>query len=279
MTTQPTLTPEHILQTGLAFWASRTLLSAVEMGVFTELAHGPQEFESLSVRLGLHPRSSRDFLDALVALGFLSRSVATYSNTPETDLFLDRYKPTYIGGVLEMASARLFGHWRHLTEALRTGKPQAESRDETGASPFDALYADPARLKTFLAAMSGISRGANMAIARQVPWSRYKTFADRNCPGRSRRSDRARQSPSQRRRLRSARGRAHFRGIRGISRPLRPRPFSAGRLLHPGTAPRRRSHDGPHSPRLESRREKNADLESLRRAEPRRRARRLRFPH
>jgi len=154
------------------------LLSAVEMGVFTELASAPQEFETLSGRLGLHPRSARDFLDALVALGFLARKGATYSNAPEADLFLDRRKPSYIGGILEMANARLYGYWNHLTEALRTGRPQNEAKEESGESPFQALYADPARLRTFLAAMSGISHGANMAIARKAPWSKYKTYAD-----------------------------------------------------------------------------------------------------
>ena len=43
--TQPT--PEKILQTGLAFWPSKTLLSAIEMGVFTELARGAERFEAL----------------------------------------------------------------------------------------------------------------------------------------------------------------------------------------------------------------------------------------
>ena len=52
--------PDHILQTGLAFWASKTLLSAVEMEVFTELAKGPETLEALTGRLGLHHRSSRD---------------------------------------------------------------------------------------------------------------------------------------------------------------------------------------------------------------------------
>jgi O-methyltransferase domain/Dimerisation domain len=166
------------MQIGLGFWASKALLSAVEMGVFTELANGPQAFDHLSGRLGLHHRSSRDYLDALVALGLLQRSNGTYSNTPETDLFLDRHKPSYIGGVLEMANARLFGFWNHLTEALRTGRQQNEAKEDSGESPFEALYADPARLKTFLSAMSGISRGANMAIAKKVPWSKYKTYAD-----------------------------------------------------------------------------------------------------
>ena len=83
------ITPEKILQTGLAFWSSKTLLSAVEMGVFTELAHGPEAFNALSGRLGLHPRSARDFLDTLVALGFLQRNGDVYANSPNTDLFLD----------------------------------------------------------------------------------------------------------------------------------------------------------------------------------------------
>ncbi len=171
------LNPEKILQTGLAFWPSKTLLSAIEMGLFTELAHGPESFDSLSGRIGLHPRSARDFLDALVALGFLERSGDTYSNTPETDLFLDRKKPSYIGGILEMANTRLYPFWGHLTEALRTGQPQNEYKSG-GAGLFETLYADPARLAQFLAAMTGISHGANMAIAQQFPWKDYGTFVD-----------------------------------------------------------------------------------------------------
>ena len=168
--------PDQILQTGMAFWASKTLLSAVEMEVFTELAKGPETLDSLTGRLGLHPRSARDFLDTLVALGFLTRADGTYSNTPSTDLFLDRRKASYIGGVLEMANKRLYPHWSKLTTALRTGERQNETIGE--ADLFAALYADPARLKGFLRAMTGISRGANQAIASRFSWSKYKTAAD-----------------------------------------------------------------------------------------------------
>jgi len=170
-------TPENILQVGLGFWASKTLLSAVEMGLFTELAHGPKDLETVRGRLGLHPRSAHDFLDTLVALGFLERRDGKYSNTPATDLFLDKQKPSYMGGLLEMANHRLYGFWGHLTEALRTGKPQNEVRTGDTAL-FEALYADPARLREFLAAMSGISRGAALAIAARFPWKGYQSFVD-----------------------------------------------------------------------------------------------------
>jgi O-methyltransferase domain/Dimerisation domain len=174
---QGTITPDHILQVGFGFWASKTLLSAIELEVFTELAKHPLPLDDLQGRLGLHPRSARDFFDALVALGFLERSGGTYRNTPATDMFLDKHKPTYIGGILEMCNHRLYSYWGHLTEALRTGHPQNEVRE--GALPlFAALYADPARLKEFLRAMTGLSQPANRAIARQFPWAKYKTFAD-----------------------------------------------------------------------------------------------------
>ena len=104
-------TPEQIMQVGLGFWASKTLLSAVEMELFTELARQPESGEALRDRLGLHQRSSRDFLDALLALGFLERHDGVYHNTPSTDLFLDKRKPSYVGGILEMANERLYHFW------------------------------------------------------------------------------------------------------------------------------------------------------------------------
>lgn len=172
-----TVSPEHIMQVGLGFWASKTLLSAVEMELFTLLSKRPGTADELQGRLGLHARSAHDFLDALVALGFLQRNDGVYRNTPSTDLFLDKGKPSYIGGMLEMANLRLFGFWNGLTEALRTGKPQNEAKG--GGTPFFvALYADPARLKEFLKAMTGLSHPANLRIADRFPWRDHRSFVD-----------------------------------------------------------------------------------------------------
>jgi len=169
-------TPDRIIQVGLGFWSSKTLLSAIEMGLFTELGRKAGGLADLRARLGLHDRSAHDFLDALVAMGFLEREQGVYRNTPATDLFLDRNKPSYIGGLLEMANRRLYGFWNDLTEALRSGKPQNEAKH--GGEPFGVLYADPERLAAFLRAMSGLSRAANIAIAERFPWARYHSFVD-----------------------------------------------------------------------------------------------------
>ncbi len=174
-TNEPTI--DAIMQVGLGFWASKTLLSAIEMEVFTELAARAEDLNTLQGRLGLHPRSARDFLDALVALGFLQRVNGKYSNTPSTDKFLDRRKLSYVGGVLEMANRRLYPFWGSLTAALRTGELQNEAKGG-GPNFFAALYADPENLRGFLKAMTGISTGANRLIASKFPWKNYKTAVD-----------------------------------------------------------------------------------------------------
>jgi len=170
------VTPDAILQLGFAFWGSKTLLSAVELGLFTLLANGPLSAEAVTDRLALHPRSVRDFLDALVALGQLERNSGLYANTAAGALFLDRHKPTYVGGILEMANDRLYQFWGALTEGLRTGNPQNETKD--GRDLFDEIYRDPVILGEFLKAMSSLSLGAAAAITEKFPWSDYKTFAD-----------------------------------------------------------------------------------------------------
>lgn len=171
-----TLSPDAIMQLGLGFWGSKTLLSAVELGLFTELADGPLDLAALTNRLRLHHRSARDFLDALVALGMLDRQDGQYSNMPATDCFLDRRKPAYVGGILEMANARLYPFWGTLTEALRTGEPQNEAKQ--GRDLFDELYNDHERLAGFLKAMTGLSLGPALAIADKFPWADSRTFVD-----------------------------------------------------------------------------------------------------
>ena len=173
------LSPMKIMELGLGFCGSKTLLSAIELGVFTELAKGPLEGKDLTRRLNLHVRSANDFFDALVALGMLKRTGTRYANTPETALFLDRNKPAYVGGMLEMANTRLYRFWGSLTEGLRTGKPQNEAK--TGEEFFGALYADPERLEGFLKAMTGLSIASARIIAKKFPWKKYKTFIDIGC--------------------------------------------------------------------------------------------------
>jgi hypothetical protein len=173
---KPALSPARLLQLGAGFWGPRVFLSAVELGLFTVLAKGALSETALRERLGLHQRAARDFFDTLVALGALTRRRGLYANAPDANLFFDRNKPSYVGGMLEMMAGRLYGFWGSLTTGLRTGKPQNEAKQ--GGDLFGTLYADPERLRGFLSAMTGISLGAAQAIAKKFPWKKYHTFVD-----------------------------------------------------------------------------------------------------
>jgi SAM-dependent methyltransferase len=175
------LDPSHIMQVGMGFWASKTVLSAVELQLFTRLGTESMTGEEIGERLDLHPRGIYDFLDTLVALRLLEREGdggdGRYRNTAETAAFLDKRSPTYIGGIFEMCNGRLYRFWGDLTEALQTGKPQNEIK-HTGKPMFDELYSDPARLEQFMEAMQGISRGGFQALAEQFDFSKYETVCD-----------------------------------------------------------------------------------------------------
>lgn len=172
-------TPERILEIGQGFWAAKTLLSATTLGVFTELdRNGPQTVEELENALGLHPRSSRDFLDALVALDLLDRENYEYRNTQESAAFLVEGKPASFVGWFEMVNDRLYPFWGDLETALRTGRPQNELEDDQ-THPFEGIiYQDDDILEQFVGAMTSFSMAAADVIAREFPWTDHESVVD-----------------------------------------------------------------------------------------------------
>jgi len=175
------LDPSHIMQTATAFWASKVLLTAVELDLFTTLGDGGMTASQLGEELGLHPRGTYDFFDALVALKFLERDGdgpdGEYKNTPQTAAFLNKKSATYIGGMPEMLNARLFGFWNDLGTALKTGQPQNEVK-RGGKSVFEELYSSEATLGEFLDAMTGFQAANFILLAERFDFSRYKTVSD-----------------------------------------------------------------------------------------------------
>ncbi len=170
--------PQKVLEMGMGFWSSRVVLTAVEFGVFTELAGGPLSAQGMIERFGWHERAAASFLDALVGMGLLRRDRAgLYSNSRQAGLFLDRARPSYIGGLMELSSKRLYDLWSGLGDLLRTGRPEAKEEQEENEF-FSDLYRDQDALKDFLAGMTGITTGEATLIAARFPWRRFRTFVD-----------------------------------------------------------------------------------------------------
>jgi kynurenine 3-monooxygenase len=167
---------EGLLSMGMRFWESKALLTAVDLGVFTELSRGPRSRKALSHAIGIHERGAADFLDALTALGLLSRCDDEYSNTLAVNQFLSETSPSYIGAALQLANDRLYPVWGKLSDALRSGLPQNEAQRERDY--YANLSHDPQRLSRFLRAMTGLSMMTAKAISRKFEWQNYRTFAD-----------------------------------------------------------------------------------------------------
>ncbi len=173
--------PSHIMHVGMGYMASKTLLAAVKMGLFTELGSSSLTAREIQTRLNLHGRGLLDFLDALHSLELLNRDGvgdnARYSNNESTGLYLNKNNLQYIGGILEMSNDRLYKFWGNLEDGLRTGKPQNEVKD-TDKNQFEEFYASPERIRSFLESMAGIQMGNFMMFARQFDFSKYQTLCD-----------------------------------------------------------------------------------------------------
>ncbi|WP_018615269.1 methyltransferase [Segetibacter koreensis] len=182
----PTPTPSKIMQLGMGFWASKVLLTAVKFELFTLLATKPLSTREIKEKLGLgcDDRHVFDWLDTLVSLGFLERTGllqnSMYSNAEDTGIFLDKNKPSYMGGILEMANNRLYKYWGDLEDGLITGQPQNEAKGTSQGNMvfFEDLYKDQEKLQEFMNAMSGIQTGNFIELANKFDFSKYNQLLD-----------------------------------------------------------------------------------------------------
>jgi hypothetical protein len=181
MPTDPKMAPDRILEMGFGFFASKTLMTAVQLNVFGRLQAGPMTRQQLTQDLGLSLRGERDFFDALVALKLLEKESVgpdfLYSNTRESEYFLVPDSPNFVGGILIMAGERLYKFWNDLPEALVTGKPQSEVK-HLGRPLFDEIFQDPQKLRSFALAMAGLSRHNFERLVGLYPFERFATHLD-----------------------------------------------------------------------------------------------------
>ncbi|WP_269581367.1 methyltransferase [Roseibium sp. Sym1] len=173
--------PDNIMKVASGYGVSRALLSAVGLGLYTKLADGPLTLDQIMEEYGFRRRPAMDLLDLLVSAELLGRTGdgegALYHNTEETAAFLVRNKPDYIGGILELWDQRNYRFWADLVEAVRSGKPQSETKHDD-APFFETLYSDPARLHAFMEAMNGASIRNFETLAKAFPFDRYATMTD-----------------------------------------------------------------------------------------------------
>ena len=122
MTQAPSPSPILFFDTAFAIQRTCSIRAAVDMEVFTAIKEGHNTTSALADRCNASERGLRMLVDYLVMLGFLTKSDNTYALTQDSEVFLVKTSPAYLGGTLEfLLSPTLFEGFCNLTEAVRKG--------------------------------------------------------------------------------------------------------------------------------------------------------------
>jgi len=149
---------------------ARIVQTAVELNVFEALSPAALTAREVALRLNLDPAACALLLDALSALGLLTKEAARFSLTDATRRFLTRSSPRYVGDMLRFESS-LWACWEKLPQAIHSGNPARQP---------DMYQAEPAETETFIAAMDSLvkARGDAEVIARILDWDDVRELLD-----------------------------------------------------------------------------------------------------
>jgi SAM-dependent methyltransferase len=148
------LTADDLQQIARAFFRSRILLTAYELGVFTELGDERKTSAEVASTLETDPRATDRLMNALAVLGLLVKDGETFANTPAASRYLVAGRPEYMAGL--MHTVNLWDSWSTLTDAVRAG---------TTAFERPGGEAGERRTEAFIAAMH---YGASLRAERLV---------------------------------------------------------------------------------------------------------------
>jgi predicted O-methyltransferase YrrM len=174
------ISPDPVFQMLTGFWASKTLMAAVKMDVFTKLDGkevSVQEFQQL---LGIQSRPAQVFASALASIGLLEAKNGKFSNSQVAAAFLSQKSPAYMGGFVRMCDERLYKAWDYLSWSLANNRPADVKKGGDAESLFNDAKSDKSveAMQKFTHAMHGVSIGPAMALAKAFDFTKYKSMID-----------------------------------------------------------------------------------------------------
>jgi ubiquinone/menaquinone biosynthesis C-methylase UbiE len=124
LSSQTQLSPQRILATLQAYRDAAVLNTAIELELFTRIAHGNDTVNKLAAELGVPVRGIQLVCDSLAAAGLIIKDGEGLQLAPDAAMFLDKRSPSYLGGsAVKLYSTPLLRGFERLTEFVRGGKP------------------------------------------------------------------------------------------------------------------------------------------------------------
>lgn len=169
------MTPHQIF---MLYWPAQTLLTAVRLGIFDQLAHGPQTQEQVAHSLGLNGDATGRLLAALTGMGLTTQEGPQFSNAPGTTLTLVRNSPTYVGAIADQHAEQLWPLWERLPTAVREGRPVLREAFGGDRNPFDVLTSTPDQALKLIAGMHAGAIGMGELLATAHNFSLHRQVMD-----------------------------------------------------------------------------------------------------
>ena len=158
--------PGKLLSTSSAYWQGCTLQAGVRLRVFSELAAGPCSAELLAEKIDCESRSTGLLLDALSAMGLVSKQAEEYQNSPEAQRFLVESSPDYMGHII-LHHHHLIDGWAQLDSVVQSGEPATRRS-----------YGAEIERESFIMGMYNLSMQVAPEIAAQVDLGGRKLLLD-----------------------------------------------------------------------------------------------------
>ena len=170
--------PSPILDLLDAFRRSKTLFTAVRMGVFDLLEAGPATARELAPSIGADPGALERLMEGCASLGLLERRDGLFSNTNIAREYLTRSSPRTLAGYVLYSDDALYRLWGDLEGAVREASPRWEKVFGPGGSIFDHFYRTEQARADFLAGMHGIGLLSSPAVVRAFNLNSFETLVD-----------------------------------------------------------------------------------------------------
>jgi acetylserotonin N-methyltransferase len=170
--------PAPILELIDAFRRSKTMFTAVSLGIFDALDEGPADLPALAARTGANTGALERLLDACVGLGLLRKANGVYANAPVAETYLCAGSPDSLAGYVLYSDEALFPMWAHLEDAIREGTHRWTQTFGWHGGLFDHFFKTEKRKRSFLRGMHGFGQLSSPAVAAAFDLSGFRRLAD-----------------------------------------------------------------------------------------------------
>lgn len=161
-----------------AFRRSKTMFTAVRLGIFNELEREPRTGSEIAARLNLNPAACKRLLDGCVSLQLLERAGQQYRNASIASRFLVSSSTDTLAGYIEYSDESLYPLWSHLEDAIREGRNRWAQTFTSRDALFAHFFRDESSTANFLAGMRGMGQLACPSVVRAFDLSPFKRLVD-----------------------------------------------------------------------------------------------------